>query len=42
LSPDEEEVMLRAAGFSNVSQFYAGFSVKGWAAYAEQNPATGI
>jgi len=35
LSPDEEESMLREAGFSGVSLFYAGFSFKGWVAYAE-------
>ena len=35
LAPDEEEAMLRAAGFSNVSLFYAGLSFKGWVAYAE-------
>lgn len=35
LSPEEEEAMLREAGFSNVSLFYAGLSFKGWVAYAE-------
>ena len=35
LAPDEEEAMLRDAGFSNVSLFYAGLSFKGWVAYAE-------
>lgn len=34
LSPDEEEAMLRQAGFSGVSLFYAGFSFKGWVSYA--------
>lgn len=34
LSPQEEENMLREAGFSGVSLFYAGFSFKGWVAYA--------
>lgn len=34
LAPDEEEAMLREAGFSDVSLFYAGFSFKGWVAYA--------
>jgi hypothetical protein len=34
--------MLPAAGFSNFSLFYAGFRVKGGAAYAEQNPAADI
>ena len=35
LAPEEEEAMLREAGFSNVSLFYAGFSFKGWVAYAD-------
>ena len=34
LAPEEEEAMLREAGFSNVSLFYAGFSFKGWVSYA--------
>lgn len=34
LSPEEDEAMLYEAGFSNVSLFYAGFSFKGWVAYA--------
>lgn len=34
LAPEEEEAMLREAGFSDVSLFYAGFSFKGWVAYA--------
>lgn len=34
LSPDEEEQMLRNAGFSDISLFYAGFSFRGWVAYA--------
>lgn len=34
LSPDEDEQILRSAGFSDVSLFYAGFSFKGWVAYA--------
>lgn len=34
LAPEEEEAMLREAGFSGVSLFYAGFSFKGWVAYA--------
>jgi len=33
LSPEEEEEMLRAAGFSDVSLFYAGLSFRGWVAY---------
>lgn len=35
LSPEEEEAMLRQAGFSGVSLFYAGLSIRGWIAYAE-------
>lgn len=34
LSPDDEERMLRTAGFSDVNLFYAGFSFRGWVAYA--------
>ena len=34
LSPDEEEAMLREAGFTGVSLFYAGLSFRGWVAYA--------
>lgn len=35
LAPEEEEAMLRDAGFSDVSLFYAGLSFRGWVAYAE-------
>lgn len=35
LSPDVEEAMLREAGFSGVSLFYAALSFKGWVAYAD-------
>jgi tRNA (cmo5U34)-methyltransferase len=34
LSPDQDEAILRDAGFSNVSLFYAGFTFRGWVAYA--------
>lgn len=34
LSPQEEEAMLREAGFFGVSLFYAGLSFKGWVGYA--------
>ncbi|WMT88608.1 class I SAM-dependent methyltransferase [Pelagibacterium sp. 26DY04] len=34
LDPQEEEAMLREAGFSGVSLFYAGLSFRGWVAYA--------
>ncbi len=33
-SPDEDETILREAGFSNVSLFYAAFTWRGWVAYA--------
>lgn len=33
LSPEQDEALLRAAGFSGVSLFYAGFTFKGWIAY---------
>jgi tRNA (cmo5U34)-methyltransferase len=34
LSPEEDEQLLRDAGFSGVSLFYAGFAFRGWVAYA--------
>jgi tRNA (cmo5U34)-methyltransferase len=34
LSPEEDEALLREAGFVDVSLFYAGFSLRGWVAYA--------
>jgi tRNA (cmo5U34)-methyltransferase len=34
LSPEEDEALLREAGFSAVELFYAGFTFKGWVAYA--------
>jgi len=34
LAPDQEEALLKQAGFSGISLFYAGFSFKGWVAYA--------
>ena len=34
LSFDEEEAILRTAGFSNVALFYAGLSFRGWVAAA--------
>jgi len=34
LSPEEDEAILRDAGFSEVSLFYAAFSFRGWVAYA--------
>jgi tRNA (cmo5U34)-methyltransferase len=34
LTPEQDEAMLREAGFSNVSLFYAGLTFRGWVAYA--------
>ena len=34
LAPEDEEAMLRDAGFSDVTLFYAAFSFRGWVAYA--------
>ncbi len=34
LSPEQDEALLREAGFSDVSLFYAGFTFRGWVAYA--------
>ena len=34
LSPEEDETMLREAGFSDVSLIYAGLTFRGWVAYA--------
>jgi tRNA (cmo5U34)-methyltransferase len=34
LNPQEDEAVLRAAGFANVSLFYAAFTWRGWIAYA--------
>jgi tRNA (cmo5U34)-methyltransferase len=34
LAPEEEEAMLKEAGFTGVSLFYAGLSFRGWVAYA--------
>lgn len=34
LDPAEEEHLLREAGFSDITQFYAAFSFRGWVAYA--------
>lgn len=33
LSPEEDEAILREAGFSDVQLFYAGFTFKGWVCY---------
>jgi len=34
LTPEQDEAILREAGFSDVSLFYAGFTFRGWVAYA--------
>ncbi|UYZ61432.1 class I SAM-dependent methyltransferase [Hymenobacter weizhouensis] len=34
LSPEQDEKLLREVGFSDVSLFYAGFTFRGWVAYA--------
>jgi tRNA (cmo5U34)-methyltransferase len=34
LSPDEDEAILRAAGFADVSLFFAAFTWRGWFAHA--------
>jgi tRNA (cmo5U34)-methyltransferase len=34
LSPEDDEALLREAGFSSVSLFYAGLSFRGWVGYA--------
>ncbi|MBL8271434.1 MAG: class I SAM-dependent methyltransferase [Steroidobacter sp.] len=34
LSPEQDEAMLREGGFTDVSLFYAGFTFRGWVAYA--------
>jgi tRNA (cmo5U34)-methyltransferase len=34
LAPEQDEAVLREAGFSGVSLFYAAFSFRGWVAYA--------
>ncbi|MCC2645374.1 MAG: class SAM-dependent methyltransferase [Burkholderiales bacterium] len=33
-SPKHEEIMLHDAGFTNISQFYSGFTFRGWVSYA--------
>lgn len=35
LAPEQDEAILRDAGFSNVSLFYVGFTFRGWVAYAD-------
>jgi tRNA (cmo5U34)-methyltransferase len=33
LSPEQDEALLRDAGFAGVALFYAGFTFRGWVAY---------
>ncbi len=35
LTPEQDEAVLRDAGFSNIGLFYAGFSFRGWVAYTK-------
>jgi tRNA (cmo5U34)-methyltransferase len=32
LSPEQDEALLRDAGFADVALFYAGFTFRGWVA----------
>lgn len=34
LSPEQDEALLREAGFTRVEMFYAGFTFRGWVAHA--------
>jgi tRNA (cmo5U34)-methyltransferase len=34
LTPEQDETILREAGFSDISLFYVGFTFRGWVAYA--------
>lgn len=38
LSPQQDEAILREAGFTEVSLFYVGFAFRGWVAYAATQP----
>jgi len=40
LAPGEEEALLREAGFKGIDLFYAGFSFRGWVAYAGADKST--
>ena len=33
LSPEQDEALLRDAGFADVALFYAGFTFRGWVGY---------
>lgn len=37
LTREQDEAILRDAGFTNVSLFYAGFAFRGWVAYAAKS-----
>ena len=39
LSPEEDVALMQEAGFSDVSLFYAGLSIKGWVGYASASTA---
>lgn len=34
ITPDQDEALLREAGFADVTLFYVGFTFRGWVAYA--------
>lgn len=38
LTPEEDEALLREAGFERIGLFYAGFTFRGWVAFAEPLP----
>jgi len=38
LTPEQEEAILREAGFTNISLFYAGLAFRGWVVYAGHVP----
>lgn len=40
LTPEQDEAILREAGFSDVTLFYTGFTFRGWVAYAASPPST--
>ena len=35
LSPEQDEALLRQAGFEGVELFYAGFTFRGWVGYRQ-------
>lgn len=41
LAPDQDEAILQASGFTNVSLFYVGFTFRGWVAYATGQSSRG-